>query len=532
MNSTEALPLSSEKKNSSRQGAPRKQLSRGDQLAEALALAVVLAAPALIYLHTAFVSDPDVWWQMRTGQWILAQHAIPRTDMFTGFAAGKPWSAYSWAFEILIFKCFERLGLMGLVSFITGMTLAIAAAVYHLVRRLQPDFSIAALLTFVAGVALMRLYTPRPWLFTILFFTVQLDVLMHVRRTGKTRELLLLPVLYALWANIHIQFFDGLLILGLAFGESILGRGWPRARTRLSAAWAAGILAACILATLANPFGWRIYAIGYDMAMHSGVKVVSEMQSLAFRTLPDFCMLFLALAAAAALAAPRGPVASGESKPFPVFETALLAIAAILSFRSSRDTWVMVIAASAIVAQGTAGKGQQDGRALPRLTLITAPAFAAMLAFLLFMGSLILHVNNAHLLAQIEDHLPVRAVQVIKEKGYAGPLYNTFDWGGYLIWELRMPVSIDGRTNLDGDQRLDRSISTWNGAPNWASDPDLQSAGLVIGPPGAPLTQLLRNDSKFDLAYEDKLAAVFTAHRLHEAAASPKTTQAERHSTP
>jgi hypothetical protein len=111
--------------------------------------------------------------------------------------------------------------------------------------------------------------------------------------------------------------------------------------------------------------------------------------------------------------------------------------------------------------------------------------------------------------------MPVRAVESIRTNGYAGPLYNDFNWGGYLIWALRMPVNIDGRTNLYGNERMDRSIATWGAQPDWASDPELKSAGLVIGPVTAPLTQLLRMDSHYKLVYEDKLAAVFVAQRGH-----------------
>jgi hypothetical protein len=76
-----------------------------------------------------------------------------------------------------------------------------------------------------------------------------------------------------------------------------------------------------------------------------------------------------------------------------------------------------------------------------------------------------------------------------------------------------MPVSLDGRAALYGDPALDRSVVTWSGQPDWSSDPDLVSAGIVIGPVRSPLTQLLRHDSRFQLAYEDSLAAIFTARR-------------------
>jgi hypothetical protein len=104
-------------------------------------------------------------------------------------------------------------------------------------------------------------------------------------------------------------------------------------------------------------------------------------------------------------------------------------------------------------------------------------------------------------------------VDAIQANHYAGPLYNDFNWGGYLIWALRMPVSIDGRAAFYGDQAIDRSIATWGAEPDWNTDPELTKAGVVIGPPKAALTQVLRLDPKFKLVYEDKVAAVFVASK-------------------
>lgn len=485
---------------------------RGNQIAEALILAFLISVPALICLHRAAVSDPDVWWHLRTGEWIVQHRAVPRTDPFSAYAAGKPWQAYSWLFELLVFKCFERLGLGGLVAYTTAMVLAITTAIYHLIRRLQPDFSASALLTLVAGISLMRLFTPRPWLFSILFFTLQLDILMHVRRTGKTRELLWLPVIYALWANVHIQLIDGLLVFALALGEAVLARWWKSARTLSSPAWLGGIFIACVLATLVNPYGWRIYQVAYSLATEPGVlNSISELAPIPFRMWPDFCVLFLALGAAAGLAAPAADKEGEWPRRFPIFEMALLAFAAVVSFRSGRDLWVMVIAAAAIIAQQFSGRKQHRPTAV-----FTLPIAVAGVAVILFAGVRTMHINNVRLHDQLAKDLPVHAVEVVKQQGYRGPLFNDYGWGGYLIWDPRMPVSIDGRAGLDGEKRIQRSLATWGGEPDWASDPDLASAGLVIASVKEPLTQLLRTDSRFQLAYEDKVAAVFIARRLHE----------------
>ena len=88
-------------------------------------------------------------------------------------------------------------------------------------------------------------------------------------------------------------------------------------------------------------------------------------------------------------------------------------------------------------------------------------------------------------------------------------IYNDYGWGGYLIWELRLPVSIDGRAALYGDDRINRSRATWDGEPNWASDPQLLSAGLIVAPVNTPLTQLLRLNPAFKLTHEDQQTALF-----------------------
>ena len=474
---------------------------RAEQVAQATVLAVLFAVPALMCAHAACVTDPDIWWHLRTGEWMLAHHAAPRVDLYSAELAGHPWLAYSWLYELVAVKLFHWLGLAGIVAYSSGMVLAITVAMVHMVRRVQRDFTLAVLLSFAAVFCMGRLYTPRPWLFTILFFILELDILMRARRTGRVRELLWLPPIFALWANVHIQFIDGLMVLGLAWVEAEAARWWSAAETRVRPAWLGGALAASLLATLVNPYGWRIYGAAYELATQGGaLNKVTELQALPFRGLPDFLILLLALASAAALAWRRR---------FALFETVLLGFAAVVAFRSQRDVWVMAAVGAVILASTITGSEKAAIR-LPRFATAIAMLVAAVAVLAGFRA---MHVNNARLETQLAKELPVRAVEAVRTKGYAGPLFNDFNWGGYLIWALRMPVSIDGRQNLYGDQRIDRSVATWSAQPDWASDAQLMSAGVVIGPVKAPLTQVLRMDSRFQLVYEDKLAAVFAARK-------------------
>jgi hypothetical protein len=469
----------------------------GERIAQSLILGLLFAVPSLMCVRAACVADPDVWWHLRTAQWIIQHHAVPQVDSFSRVSAGKPWAAYSWLFELIVLQLFQRLGLAGLVAYSSAMVLAITVALHHLIKRLQPDYSLAILMTFATSFVLMRLYTPRPWLFTILFFVLLVDIVMHARITGRARELGWLPLIFAVWANVHVQFVAGLAVLGLALAESVLARWLPAVQTRIPAKWLGAALAASVLGTLANPYGWHIYQVVYGVATQpGGLNKISELQALPFRSLTDFGVLLFAMGAAAVLA----------RKPrLPLFEAGLLGFAVMVSFRSQRDLWAMAVVGITILAAGIRSNRKNRSR-VPRFA---GPLLAVGAAIAVALGFRVLQANNPRLQTGLAVTMPVAAVDAIKAANYSGPLFNDFNWGGYLIWSLRMPVSIDGRGSMHGDAVIDRSVATWNAAPDWASDPEFTSAKLVIGPVTAPLTQMLRMDAGYRLVYEDKLAAVF-----------------------
>lgn len=485
--------------------SPSTTSSRSDQIARAVLIGLLCAGSAFICVRgaTAAVTDPDSGFHLRTGEWILSHHAFPHTDPFSRVMGGSAWQAYSWLFDVILLKMYAWMNLRGLLVLTAAMMALTAAAVYHMTSRLQADFMQRAIVTITVMFCLSELSTPRPWLFTILLFALEMDILMHARQTGKSRELLWLPLLFALWANVHIQFVDGLLVLGVAAVEPMLRRWWKADTEGVPAAnlWLA--LGACAAAVCVNPYGPGIYKVAWQLGSQRGVlETITEMMSLPFRTPGDFVLLFMALAAAGVLF---------RYRRLAPFETLMLAMAAILSFRSRRDLWVMAITAGAILAVGLpVREGREEKIRRPAWTVALSAATAAAV----FVASVfLLGVNNKLLAKLVADKLPVQAVEVVRDRHYTGALFNTYDWGGFLIWNLREPVSIDGRAALYGDDEIYRSRNTWGGGADWASDPALKTAGVVIAPDGAALTQLLRTDSRFELKYEDKVAAVFVARK-------------------
>src|SRR4029077_2838853 len=146
---------------------------------------------ALLYLIPSFqamlpIDDTDIWWRLRTGQWIVENHAVPVKDFISPYTTGRPWIEYSWSFEALVYALHARWGLVGLVYFIVAMALIIAFVAHQLVRRAALPFPFEVALVGLALAAMKPLMTPRPWLFTIVFFSVELTIIAQARQSEKS----------------------------------------------------------------------------------------------------------------------------------------------------------------------------------------------------------------------------------------------------------------------------------------------------------------------------------------------------------
>jgi hypothetical protein len=454
------------------------------------------------------VIDPDVWWHIRTGQWIIQHHSIPYNDFFSSYGMGKPWFAYSWLFDVLIYGLFSRFGLIGLIIYVYTLMLAISAALYSLVRTYEPRLAHSIILAGTAVFALAHMRTPRPWLFTILFFAIELNILVSVRRSRDYRFLFYLAPLFALWANLHIQFVYGLFVLGLAAVDDPINRLLHRQTPAeaggdrpLPFAKMLVVIVACVIATLVNPYHFRIYAVVLDTVRQSGLyQLISELSAMDFRSPSDWLVVGLTLAAVFAL---------GRRRDLSSFWFLLLSVAVFLSFRSQRDVWFVTTVA--IIILGLT-RPINKTTVVDRISKGQIASVIVVTIAMLGMTNLAYRVSNSTLEKSIKKEYPVAAASFIEQRRLPGPLYNHFDWGGYLIWRLpALPVSIDGRSNLHDATRIRRSWEVWNGKRDWASDPELAAANIVIAEKDFALTQLLRLDSRFEQVYEDEIAVVFVA---------------------
>jgi hypothetical protein len=475
-----------------------------DNVAQAVILTLLYSLPALWSMRSlAFIKDNDIWWHLASGNWILQHHAIPRTDPFSAYGMGKPWAAYSWAFELPAAWLVAHLGLVGLLLMQSVLIIAIVVALHRLIASVVPDFTIGVVLTLAAVVAMDSVLTPRPWLFTILFFVLELHVILRVRQSGRYRQLFWLPLLFCAWANLHVLFIYGLFLLVLAASEA-WWRWWKDSNdsplSRARNAWTVALIA-CVAATLLNPELIGIYKLVYNLATQPGMQnLISELHSIQFRSFNDYLLLLIGLGAIATLASRR------ETQLFP---WALLLWAMLFSFRSQRDVWMMAVVGAVTIAASLGSEAPASVR-LVRLSNLQSCCIALCVVGLMVCAWRFSGLSSDKMQKGVAVTFPAAAVEFVKANHLPGPLYNHYDWGGYLIWTLpEIPVSMDGRSNLHGTPRIERSAATWKAEHDWDLDAELQNSRLVIGAVDAPLCAVLRLYPRYQLIYEDKVASVF-----------------------
>ena len=257
----------------------------------ALLVAVVILS-AVVGLDA--LSDPDVWWHMVLGNWILAHGQIPHTEMLSYTASGAKLAPHEWLAGVLFAWLYSTGGLflvalgMGVVSWL-GL---IAVAIHGRLRGAGP-------VTIAVGLALgAKAAQPvlgiRPQVFTFAFLAITLLLVeRHMRRGG--RAIWGLPLLFMLWANLHGGFVAGVAFMAMTAAVAVVAwRFRLPNHAPISRAISLGSVAiVCALASFINPHGVFSYRFALREATSEGAKGIIEWQPPNFTDPGLWCLLAL-----------------------------------------------------------------------------------------------------------------------------------------------------------------------------------------------------------------------------------------------
>jgi hypothetical protein len=477
------------------------------------------------------LADGDTGWHIRTGQWILANHAVPYRDMFSYSKPGGVWYAWEWLSDV-IFATLHRAGGLAAVALFAALLLATIFTLVFLLARRKSNAVLAIAVTVLAIASSSIHWLARPHLFTILFSLVFLNALDRVRE-GRTRVagipwLALLPALMVLWTNLHGGFPVGVLMIavfGVAELLQLLLAAQPEGRAAglARAGWFFASAAACAVATLLNPYTYHLHQHLWEYLGDSYIRDhIAEFFSLSFHS--PMAIYFEVMLVGAVLSAAwylrrgsyaepllmvalahQGLVAARHIPIFIVVAAPMVAAAAAAGLRHMPGAPVAAWLRQAAVRANRVVRDTSETDMIGRWHLVSLAGVALLVA--------LVYAPNPPKMFRAEfdpKTFPAGALSSLRQYPDAR-VFTPDQWGDYLIYRLypRIRVFVDGRSDYYGDDFESKTIGTLNANFDWAKTLARFGVDTVLMPPGSPLTCVLKESRQWRVVYDDGVALVF-----------------------
>lgn len=404
-----------------------------------------LAAVCLLGLFSGEIGDSDFWWHLKTGQYIGATKSLPVPDPFAySTYEGKPSYpgeertrffnlTHEWLAQLGIYAVYSVAGAPGVILTRAFLLVAFCAIVGYLAARRVGNFYWGLAAAFSAASIARMFAADRPALVTFLMVACFVAIL----ETG--RGLWLLPLLSIVWANCHGGFFLGWVVLG-AYTLEVL----TRRRTSRYLPW---IAIGSVLLSGLNPNHFGVIRTLADYRSSYLTSTLIEWKP-PYWWGPPYAFDILLYAAVLVLVLARKSVRLVDWLLFAAFTAASLA--------AFRNIMLTALLAPILIAGYFPWKFKM-------------PAVSGIVAAILISCGLAAGIAQRAFfqLRAAEWRFPSGACDFLLSHGNTGRLFNTYEYGGYLIWRLwpETQVFVDGRALNEQVYRDYRSILYNLGSP-------------------------------------------------------------------
>jgi hypothetical protein len=465
-------------------------------------LRFLLIASAIAFRAILGVTDPDLWWHLKTGELIVKGHHVLTSDPFSWTTSGREWILHEWLSEVIIYLLKSSAGYELAVAACMATIVATFLIVYRLGLRICSRELAVAGVVALSATMMLNFTLVRPQMFTWLFFAIFVRQLyLHFR--DKSASLWLLPLLMVLWSNMHLGYLFGLAavwiwVLSIILRDRVVGR---------SLAMPILLAVSCSLAPAISPDGPRalLFPLDYLASSRGAFAAIQEWGSPDFHN-PSFWGFPIAVAVLLIIGLPRGRQHT--------FGTFMLLIFFVLALISVRNIPLFAIIFPVVAAESLARRDSQSAiMPTPKRVERNALNWALLVSVvaLVFTVALLATDAQVHSEPNVSSDLPSSGVTYIRQHKLGTRILNPYDWGGYLIAQLYpdVKVSIDGRADLYGDQLLDQYSRLVTLQPGWreqlaALDPD-----FILLPKDSAFAGELRLSTAWTEAFEGPVEAIF-----------------------
>jgi hypothetical protein len=494
-----------------------------------LTLARLLSALVFIAVFTMAVrvpADSDTWWHLASGRYIVEQGRIPMTDPFSHTRMGAPWIDHGWLAQLLLYGTYVLGGWAALALSVAAL---VTAAWWFVYRQCEGQPYVRAFAIVWGAITSSVIWAARPQLVSFVLAAL-VAFLLHRYKRRNGRLLPWLPLVVLVWANVHGGYAIAfILILCYLVGETLnrlTGHAEDSVLATRRLVHLVIVAGVCFVVVGVNPHIWQMWLYPFRTV---GIGVlqdfIQEWQSPDFHQVwqQPFLVLLLVTVLALARAGRRADftdlallsvwsaaalLAGRNIAIFALVSAPILVRYASQALQRQLESWRDIGWAQRWLAESTRPlAGRRLLSALNWLLLVVVVAAALVKVYL--------PLRHVAVDAAVRETMPVEAVETIRGLQPPGPMFNSYNWGGYLIFTLwpEYPVFVDGRTDLYDDVFLRSYLDIYTAADGWQEQLAGYDVRLVIVERDSILARFLRLEpASWHEVFRDELAAVFTRY--------------------
>lgn len=241
-----------------------------DTIAAAMFFAFAMFVFGVNILRT--LQSSDTGWLAKTGEYILLNHHLPASDIFSFTLPDRGWTVYQWLYMLFAGALLHSGGL-----WLVGLSAAVMCSLVFVwmlpSQMLKQNVRLPYIFGLLALVVTPAFFWARPQLISFLLIPTFINVLERFRATGSIRKLWSLPLLMVIWVNGHSFWFIGLLIMASYLIPAIIKSDDSATKKKLGL-----VMAACLGAVLINPYGFGIVSYNLSFLTEPDFAGIDELQ--------------------------------------------------------------------------------------------------------------------------------------------------------------------------------------------------------------------------------------------------------------
>ena len=145
---------------------------------------------ALFAMAVRTAVDTDMYWHLRTGQYILETRSIPTADPFSSTALGTPWVDVHWLSQVILYVTYVLASYAGLSLLVAAL---VAVAFIFVWKQMAGGVFIRAFIVVLAAATSGAVWTARSQMATFVF-TAVVGYLLYLYKWKQVDRLWVLPI--------------------------------------------------------------------------------------------------------------------------------------------------------------------------------------------------------------------------------------------------------------------------------------------------------------------------------------------------